>query len=123
MPRRLRSDPHYDQRKYTDSCHEPCVYFVREGDDGPIKIGHTNNIRARLGNMRASNYRRLSLLVMVPGTRSDERLLHKRFAAHRIGGEWFEPVPELLSCIERLMGLQADIDHPARKPGPRPKAR
>jgi Meiotically up-regulated gene 113 len=79
----------------------PVVYFVQVGEDGPIKIGHTfRPIEERLRDLRNASPYRLRLLLMLPGQRDDEQALHQRFAAARLEGEWFRPVPELLAFIE-----------------------
>lgn len=91
MSRRLRDDPDYPQDKYLQDCHEPSVYFIQEGESGPIKIGHTNNIRMRLYNLQPGNPTPLRLLFMLEAPRGFERELHEQFAEHRIRSEWFRP--------------------------------
>lgn len=77
------------------------VYFVQEGDDGPIKIGVANDPFARLRECQVGNPRELNLLGVYVGGYPEERMLHRRFAAGRIRGEWFRP---------DTPGLQAVID-------------
>nr|WP_144036753.1 GIY-YIG nuclease family protein [Sphingopyxis witflariensis] len=45
---------------------------------------------------------KLSVLASGWGTLKDERILHDRFAAHRLHGEWFERHPDILAEVERL---------------------
>lgn len=99
MSRRLRNDPNYKQEEYLAECHEPSVYFVQAGKDGPIKIGHTNNITRRMMNMQQGNHLKLRLLRKRPGSRRDEKAFQDQFAHHRISGEWFVPAQELLDFI------------------------
>jgi hypothetical protein len=74
-----------------------CVYFCRSSLGGDlVKIGYTTNLGARMSDLKAEP------LLAVPGTRDEEARLHKLFAAARVHGEWFRPVPELLRYIERL---------------------
>lgn len=97
MSRRLRDDPEYNQDAYVDSCHEPCVYFLQSG--GFIKIGHTNNIRKRLGNLQPGNPLTLELLGLIPADRGLERTLHRRFASAHYAGEWFYRAAEIVDFI------------------------
>lgn len=76
------------------------VYFIRDGEDGPIKIGRTNNLAHRLGILQTGNPRTLTVLAV---TRAHaEKDLHYQFWDHRIRGEWFEPHPEIVGFAERV---------------------
>jgi hypothetical protein len=66
------------------------VYFIQGGD--LVKIGYTTNIRQRLYDLQTSAPIDLVLLGLIPGTRALEKEYHKRFAAHRVRGEWFSAV-------------------------------
>lgn len=76
------------------------VYFIQRGLDGPVKIGVTVDVRRRIEELQVGSAEELRLLVALPGTPEDESLLHKRFAAFHIRGEWFHPSAELLGWIE-----------------------
>lgn len=73
------------------------VYFVQQGNDGPIKIGVSGNVDKRIRSLSTSSPLPLRLLAVLPGGRGEEQELHKRLAAHRLGGEWFAPVPAVLA--------------------------
>jgi hypothetical protein len=76
------------------------VYFIQEGADGPIKIGHTKNCPTmRLNVLQHGNARPLRFIGLVRGGFKDERKWHSRFKAHRLEREWFSPAPELLADI------------------------
>lgn len=75
------------------------VYFIRSGEDGPIKIGVSTDPARRLRALQTSHPGQLTLLGMVCGTFDVERGLHTRFAASRIRGELFAPTEELLAYI------------------------
>jgi len=71
------------------------VYFMREGADGPIKIGWSQNTDARRAGLQTANPRRLQVIGHVPGTRRDEANLHARFSHLRMEGEWFRNCQEI----------------------------
>jgi hypothetical protein len=79
------------------------LYFIQEGQDGPIKIGFTDeNINRRLTQLQTGNPKKLVCLGTRAGGEQDELNLHCLFAAHHIRGEWFSPAPELLDYIQSL---------------------
>lgn len=81
----------------------PHVYFVQEAPDGFIKIGWTRGpVDGRLCTIQTGNPRTLVLLTAMRGALKDEQALHRRFAAHRVSGEWFHPAPELLAFIDEI---------------------
>lgn len=76
------------------------VYFVQEGQRGPIKIGFAGwSPRDRLTGLQVGNPRRLRLIGLVEGTGKTERDWHARFESLRIRGEWFRATPDLLRTI------------------------
>lgn len=82
------------------------IYFVQAEIIGRIKIGHTSGDDAadRLAALQTACPVPLRLIATRPGGRRKERELHGRFAAARVCGEWFDPVPELVRYIGRLQG-------------------
>lgn len=48
------------------------VYFLRQGEDGPIKIGFTRSVVDRVANLQGGNPYRLQVLGIIPG--GDEKL-------------------------------------------------
>jgi pyridoxal biosynthesis lyase PdxS len=77
------------------------VYFIRVGDDGPIKIGRTNgNPLARLAALQISSPFELRIIATIaPAGVMIENGLHRLFSHLHIRGEWFSPEPELLEYI------------------------
>lgn len=75
------------------------VYFVQAGEDGPIKIGVSNEPLSRMAEMQTCMPHTLRMLAFHPGTRAEEQSLHKRLAAFRIRGEWFHPCEEVLAAL------------------------
>jgi len=78
------------------------VYFIQQGEDGPIKIGTANDPKKRLTELQTGNPSRLYLLGTVRGSTEREHHLHKRMKEHqtREGGEWFDPTGEVFTVIE-----------------------
>lgn len=73
------------------------TYFVRLGDDGPIKIGKSIDVPARIAKLQTSAPSPLNVLKVV--TRNIETECHRRFHHLRSHGEWFAPAEELLAFI------------------------
>ena len=82
------------------------VYFI--GCSAAIKIGVTVKLEARLATLRSHSPLPLSLMASIEGGSTVEREYHRRFAAHRLHGEWFEPHPDILAEIARLTHPQEE---------------
>jgi hypothetical protein len=65
------------------------VYFIQDGENGPIKIGLSNEPDKRIGKLQTGNPRELFLRHVIPGDRAVEHQLHDRFEPARVRGEWF----------------------------------
>lgn len=72
------------------------VYVVQAGEGGPVKIGFTNKPRRRIAELQTGLPQRLRVLHLFDGSEEDERRLHRRFAEHRVSGEWFHPVADIV---------------------------
>lgn len=77
------------------------VYFVG-GDEGPIKIGWTQNLRNRLPCIQNGSSVALRVLATQKAPKAKERWYHKQFASSRVLNEWFERTPQLMALIESL---------------------
>lgn len=76
------------------------VYFIQGIDGGPIKIGVAGHPEIRMAEIQLMSPARLRILGTIRGVgQPEEHRLHRRFAAHRIHGEWFLPVPEITDYI------------------------
>lgn len=75
------------------------IYFLQLGDR--VKIGVSHRPIRRLGDLTGSASASLKRLVVVIGSRNDERLLHQRFKSYRTGGEWFVASRPLLLAMSR----------------------
>jgi len=79
-----------------------CIYFVRAGAKGPVKIGYAVSVAERVALLQTGNHLPLLLLGVYPGTVALESMLHAKFARERIRGEWFKPSARLLRYIANL---------------------
>lgn len=82
------------------------VYFVQAGEGGPIKIGRSADLEARVSALQTANANVLRVIGKYPGRSAVERGLHTLFAKYRTrdGGEWFHPSPELMAFIREVGG-------------------
>jgi hypothetical protein len=67
------------------------AYAIGMGDNGPVKIGHTNKPSRRLENLQHANPATLHLLAVMKGGGFLEPLLHLALKPLRLRGEWFGP--------------------------------
>lgn len=80
------------------------IYFVGP-EGGPIKIGFASRLEFRLRELRTMNAFPLMVHATLEGHPSLKRDYHRKFAAHRLHGEWFAPHPDILAEIDRLNAL------------------
>lgn len=82
------------------------VYFLHLEEARRVKIGTSRSPGARVKRLISEQPElrgfELNLIGTVDGGRIVERLLHERFAEHRIGGEWFSDrvLPDVRGLIE-----------------------
>ena len=78
------------------------VYVVRSRATGLVKIGYSSNPARRLDEL-AARHGPLDLLLVLAGDRRDEKALHRRFAGHAVGHEWFRCSRELESFVGAVL--------------------
>jgi len=78
------------------------IYFIQQGNDGPIKIGITWDIKKRLDHMKTFSPHPLRVLAIINGDSKRERLLHRKFKNQRLEGEWFRSSERLMEFIRTL---------------------
>lgn len=71
------------------------VYFIRAGEDGPVKIGVAQDVRVRLADLQVAHHEELHVINAVGGDSSAERRAHRIYAHKRLRGEWFEFCPSM----------------------------
>lgn len=72
------------------------IYFLRA--EHIVKIGHTFG-GGRKTELQVGNPTELKVMRMIPGSRKQEKWLHKQFAALHIRGEWFNFCEEMLTIV------------------------
>ena len=82
------------------------IYFIQAEIIGRIKIGCTKaeKIGIRLKSLQVGSPVKLELLAVMDGGKRTERLLHERFSAYRVHGEWFRMGKRLVQFVARLQG-------------------
>ena len=98
------------------------VYFIQSANGGPVKIGTSEDVGRRLKALEYQHKTRLVLLKIIAGGRKEERVMHERFAGHRIGrSELFHPGPDLMEFLAAppiLIGANPDtVEVMPERPG------
>lgn len=93
------------------------VYFVRRKDDasGPIKIGFTRKLDARLQQLNSEYPGGVELLASCKGGAALEGAIHRRLADHRIDGEWFQAAPAVLNVLRAAKTGIPEADDPVTR--------
>lgn len=73
------------------------VYFIKFSDR--IKIGFSTVPMARLSDLPYDE-----ILLIVEGSKKDEKTYHKQFQKYRCTGEWYYEHPDIRTLIENLRG-------------------
>lgn len=77
------------------------IYFAKCGDR--IKVGISNNVGARLSQLRTGAGAPVELLAAVDGDNRIERALHNKLKQYRVDGEWFRDCPETRAAIQNSL--------------------
>lgn len=94
------------------------VYVIGSRDHHHVKIGHSTDAMARRDTLQTGSPFRLEVLLTVQGGARLERELHRRFAAERREGEWFDfgkrdAVAEISAAIKEIRQPTRDMRAPA----------
>lgn len=103
--------------KFTDDA-SPKIYFLRAGDTDRIKIGWTAQWKggSRVKDLGTNHHEQLHLIGVIDGRRTEERLLHDRYAEYRVRGEWFKLTGDLLKFVNALPPLpQSETERETRR--------
>lgn len=86
------------------------VYVCQPTTGGPVKIGHSADVPARIRQLEAHYGRPLALLATLPGGLEEEQAIHRRFAHLRLGRtEQFRPGADLMAFLGRPLLAAADV--------------
>jgi hypothetical protein len=77
------------------------VYFIRCCEF--VKVGYAYNVPARLKHMRVGNPFPLEVLAVLPGDRTLEGALHRRFRSQHHQGDWFRLEGPLQAFISEIV--------------------
>jgi len=97
---RIKTDIEFSEQQRANVA-ASLVYFIRSGD-GPIKIGIAQDVEKRRRSLQTAHPAPLVTLATTDGGFQKERAYHRKFAKHRLEGEWFAPHADILAEIERL---------------------
>lgn len=86
------------------------VYVIGRAE-GPVKVGITTDLIARMRQMQTGSPFKLQLLYAMPcddraNAREHESAFHFVYAEHRLTGEWFN-----LDAQEAIEGVQTGFQH------------
>lgn len=79
------------------------VYFVQRVSGGPIKIGYSSNLQARMASISTATPEKLLLLASARGCVDDEKRMHSLLSSHHVHKEWFEDCAAVRECIEHVL--------------------
>jgi len=91
------------------------IYFIQAGENGPIKIGQSNNVMERLSQLQTANPYELKLIWLYSGSDYTEIEIQNEFKHENIRGEWFHPSDKLFSFIHTEMGNMHYLELPNTK--------
>lgn len=87
------------------------IYFMREGDDGPIKVARAKDPHARLMKLQPGHSTQLHVIARFPGGLHREKLIHRELAAYAQGAKWYSPAAAdaVAACIARLRNPKYEV--------------
>jgi hypothetical protein len=89
---------------------EAGVYFLEASSLGLVKIGCSDDVARRISKMKLIIPVEVNLLRVIAGGQREEVVLHHRFAAHRVKGEWFtlEPIRDAIEALDPFELVQGN---------------
>lgn len=81
------------------------IYFIRDGDDGPVKIGRSRDVARRFVQVRPRPLAELTVIRLLDVHDWVELWFHRHFEALRLTGEWF-------TFNEEMMTISPPPDRP-----------
>jgi hypothetical protein len=90
------------------------VYFIQQGESGPVKIGFATSVDQRIRQLKTSSPAPLRLLGAIETKKENERFIHTLFGKFRLRGEWFKPDKSIFEFIKKYNSFQY-IQSPTQK--------
>lgn len=87
------------------------VYFLQMGANGPVKIGYSTNLKARITAISQGLPYYPTLLLTLDGGRELELRLHRALHRSHIRLEWFKPSRELFALVAIAKSKGQDAVH------------
>lgn len=87
------------------------TYLISDGTR--VKIGRSRNPQQRLSSLQTAFAAELSLLLSID--EDCEKSLHRRFAAHRLRGEWFTLHEDILAFAAEQLGFYGWLSHQVKR--------
>ena len=86
------------------------IYFIQCGENGPIKIGQSDNVQERFKQLQTACPYELKLLWMYSGEEYCEKDIHDKFKHEKVRGEWFHPSRTLYIFIKNNLFNSYEFD-------------
>ena len=86
------------------------IYFIQCGENGPIKIGQSDNPKERLEQLQTGSPYKLKLLWVYKGDQFTEQEIQDKFTLLHIRGEWFKPSKDIFNFIEHQLVNNYEIE-------------
>jgi hypothetical protein len=81
------------------------IYFVEVERTGEIKVGFSTDVEKRIKSLSTASPYPLRLLIAVPGSFAEEKLIHYAFSSERLNGEWFRGDGRLRAFALRIASM------------------
>lgn len=83
------------------------IYLISDSEKQYCKIGYTKkNPLQRLCTLQVGNPMKLSIISLIAGSTSFEKLIHKKFKKYYIRGEWFKYSKDIIEFFDSLPQLE-----------------
>ena len=73
------------------------IYFVRAGEEGPVKIGRTKDVERCISALQTSHFAKLTVIRTLDAPGWVEGWLHDLFAPLHVHGGWFTFTDDMLA--------------------------
>lgn len=77
------------------------VYLIKCGDY--FKVGYTKDPKQRASGLHTGMPHPMDFMVCIPGNRSIEKALHRKFAKNATHREWFRVGPNFFDLLSNIM--------------------